>query len=92
MKLSHPKKLVFCINKGGVGKTTLAFNCAVDFANKGYKTALIDLDPQCNLTLQTLGPTFYEDNLFSGTIKTVYDVLKPKIQGSGDVDRKVSLK
>ncbi|HSR89086.1 MAG TPA: AAA family ATPase [Candidatus Udaeobacter sp.] len=93
MKFSRPKKLVFCNNKGGVGKTTLAFHCAVDFANKGYKTAMIDLDPQCNLTLQTLGHTFYENNLnlFADTTKTIYDVLKPKIEGSGDIDTTVKL-
>lgn len=86
MKFSRPKKLVFCNNKGGVGKTTLAFHCAVEFSKKGYKTVMVDLDPQCNLTLQTLGHTFYDDTLFSGTTKTIYDVLKPKIEGSGDAD------
>ena len=49
MKFTRTKKVVFCNNKGGVGKTTLAFNCAVEFAKKGYKTVLVDLDPQCNL-------------------------------------------
>lgn len=92
MKFSRPKKLIFCNNKGGVGKTTLAFHCAVDFSKKGYKTVLVDLDPQCNLTLQTLGHTFYEDNLFSGTIKTIYDVVKPKVEGKGDTDMTVTLK
>jgi cellulose biosynthesis protein BcsQ len=90
-KFPRPKKLVFCNNKGGVGKTTLAFNCGVNFANKGFKTALIDLDPQCNLTLQSLGINFYENTLFSGSAKTVYDVLRPKIEGSGDIDNKVKL-
>ena len=64
-KFPRPKKLVFCNNKGEVGKTTLAFNCAVNFARKGFKTVLIDLDPQCNLTLQSLGINFYEETLFS---------------------------
>lgn len=91
MKFSRPKKLVFCNNKGGVGKTTLAFHVAVDLSRKGYRTALVDLDPQCNLTLQTLGHTFYEDSLFAGSVKTVYDVLRPKIEGTGDVDMTVPL-
>lgn len=86
MKFTRPKKIVFCNNKGGVGKTTLAFHIGVEFSRKGFKTALIDLDPQCNLTLQTLGHDFYEENLFSKQEKTIYDVLKLKLAGSGDVD------
>jgi chromosome partitioning protein len=86
MKFPRPKKVVFCNNKGGVGKTTLVFNVGIELSKKGYKVALIDLDPQCNLTLQTLGHTFYNNNLFSGDAKTIYDVLRPKIEGSGDLD------
>ena len=32
--------------KGGTGKTTLATNVAVYYANKGHKTALVDYDRQ----------------------------------------------
>ena len=91
MKFPRPKKVVFCNNKGGVGKTTLIFNVAIELSKKGYKVALIDLDPQCNLTLQTLGHTFYDQTLFSAENKTIYDVLKPKIEGSGDLDLDVKL-
>lgn len=38
-------------NKGGVGKTTLTFHLAHALAERGLRTLLIDLDPQCNLTI-----------------------------------------
>jgi len=38
-------------NKGGVGKTTLAFHLSNILAEMNYRTLIIDLDPQCNLTI-----------------------------------------
>lgn len=38
-------------NKGGVGKSTLAFHLSHILAEMGHKTLMIDLDPQCNLTI-----------------------------------------
>lgn len=86
MKYPRSKKLIFVNNKGGVGKTTLAFNCAVSFAKQGYKTVLVDLDPQCNLTRLALGEEYYAQHLFSENEKTIYDVLRGVIEGGSDIN------
>lgn len=38
-------------NKGGVGKSTLGFHLGCILGEMGKKVLLIDLDPQCNLTI-----------------------------------------
>ncbi|OQX00578.1 hypothetical protein BWK69_01145 [Candidatus Parcubacteria bacterium A4] len=47
---------------------------------------MIDLDPQCNLTRLAMGETFYQENLFSASEKTIYDVLRGVIEGGSDID------
>ncbi|EKD59047.1 MAG: cobyrinic acid ac-diamide synthase [uncultured bacterium] len=89
MKFTRTKKLLFANNKGGVGKTTLAFNCAMSFAKQGHKTVLVDLDPQCNLSRLAMGDNSFEKTLFSSAEKDIYDVLKGVIEGGSDIDLSV---
>lgn len=56
-------------NKGGVSKTTTTFHLGWKLAEKGYKTLIVDTDPQCNLTGLCLNAdkdnkleNFYKDN------------------------------
>ena len=65
------RKIVTANNKGGVAKTTTAYNLASYYAKKGRRVLVIDCDPQGNLT-DALG--IDPNNLES----TIFDVLMNK--------------
>jgi len=63
--------------KGGVGKTSITCNLAAAFAEKGKKTLVLDLDPQCNSTQYLLGP---DESISQKSIADFFDsILRVKL-------------
>lgn len=58
-----PMSKIICLfnHKGGVSKTTTAFNLGWMLASKGQRVLLTDFDPQCNLTGMVMGFKGVED-------------------------------
>ena len=63
------KRITFFNHKGGVSKTTSAYNIGWMLAKKGKNVLLVDADPQCNLTGLILGDEFEKYYLDSQTSK-----------------------
>lgn len=55
------KSIAFFNNKGGVSKTTTAFNLGWKLAEMGHRVLLVDADPQCNLTGMVMGFSSHQD-------------------------------
>lgn len=65
--------------KGGVGKTTLAVQVAHAADEAGYKTLVVDLDPQSNLSQSLLTPERYVKHLKQKkpTVVQIFDHYMP---------------
>lgn len=50
MKLTETQTITAANHKGGCGKTTTIVNLAAACALKGYRSCIVDVDPQCNAT------------------------------------------
>lgn len=70
-------------NKGGVSKTTTTMHLGWMLAEKGYRTVVVDADPQCNLTGVVLG---YDDEAIGAVLAerdapvNVYAALRPAFE------------
>lgn len=80
------KTIVFFNNKGGVGKTSLVYHLAWMYSDLGLNVVAADLDPQANLTSMFLDDDRLEELWEQGTDGTVYDALRPLLEGTGDID------
>ncbi len=78
--------IAFFNNKGGVGKTSLAYHLAWMLADLGQRVLAVDLDPQANLSAAFLDDDRLEE-LWPETRDrgTVFGAIQPLLRGIGDV-------
>lgn len=77
--------LTFFNNKGGVGKTMLAYHVAWMLNELGMSTVVLDLDPQANLTSSFLDDDRVEELWTPSQPRTVYGALAPLFEGEGGI-------
>ena len=77
------RRIALFNHKGGVSKTTTAFNLGWMLAEKGKRVILVDADPQCNLTGMVLdykGPNALEDFYRKESGRNLRDGLAPAFE------------
>ncbi|MCH8491531.1 MAG: AAA family ATPase [Oceanicaulis sp.] len=77
------QRILLFNHKGGVGKTTSAYNIGWKFAQKGYRVLLVDGDSQVNLSARSLGERFesYYDEGADTEKYNLYDAVLPVFEG-----------
>jgi len=79
------KTIALFNNKGGVGKTTLAFHLAWMLHHLGERVLAVDLDPQANLTAAFLEDDAVEALWDEQPAATVYGAVEPLLERLGDL-------
>lgn len=78
--------VTFFNNKGGVGKTSLAYHVAWMLAELGHRVVAADLDPQANLTSAFLDEEQIESLWpLTGQRPTIWGAIRPFQEGSGPI-------
>lgn len=77
--------LTFFNNKGGVGKTSLAYHLAWMLSDLGHNVLACDLDPQANLTAafldeERLEGLWSDDGITPADAGTIFECVKPLMQ------------
>jgi chromosome partitioning protein len=88
-KISMTKVITFYNHKGGVSKTTTAFNVAHSLSDSGKRVLVVDADPQCNMTELMLSNLIVklDEEAESAHIlnelpgSTLLSILRPRIDG-----------
>jgi chromosome partitioning protein len=80
------KTIAFFNHKGGVGKTTMLFNAAVEMGRLNKRVLMVDFDAQANLTAISL-PDYQLISLYTpdADLLSVAHAFAPLVSGSGDV-------
>lgn len=78
-----PHRVLLFNHKGGVGKTTSAYNIGWKLSQMGHRVLLVDGDSQVNLTARALGERF--EDYYSEESQTrqnnIYDAVRPVFEG-----------
>lgn len=88
-KQSKAVRVAIFNHKGGVGKTTLTVNLAMELSRLGKRVLLVDTDPQCNLTSYLFDDDVVDDlldNSDNENGRTVWSAIKPVVEGTGGVN------